>query len=251
MKKLIKLFVIAAIVVVGLGIVKNGIAQVILTSALSKAVHVPVKIKSVNLSFLSASINLKGMNVHNPSGFNDKLLAEIPHIFIDFEPGELLKGRAHFKEVRLDLKEMTVIKNKDGKMNVDSVKPSPTEKRTAKEKAKPETGDKPPKLMIDKLSLSIGRVVYKDYSAGGDPVVQVFDINIKDREYTNIDDPAAIVSLLMFEALTRTTLASLASLDVNAFKEGGIQALSKGLGVVGDGTDIIQNKAKELLNLLN
>ena len=110
---------------------------------------------------------------------------------------------------------------------------------------------KPPKLMIDKLSLSIGKVVYKDYSQGGQqPQVQTFDINIQNREYRNIDNPSAIVSLVMFEALTRTSLSRLANLDLDSFKEGGIQALSKGLGVVSDGTDVVQNTTKQLLNLI-
>lgn len=251
MKKPVKILLFAVVVIFGLSVAKNGITQAILTSALSGAAHVPVKIGGVNLSFLSASIRLKDINVHNPSGFKDRWMAQIPQVFIDFEPGELFQGRAHFKEVRLDLKEMTVVRNKDGRLNVDSVKPTTEQKKEAKQKAKPASGQKPPKLMIDKLSLSIGRVVYKDYSAGGEPQIQTFDINIKDREYTNIDDPSAVVSLLMFEALTRTSLSSLANLDVNAFKEGGIQALSKGLGVVGDGTDVVQNSAKQLLNLLN
>ncbi len=143
------------------------------------------------------------------------------------------------------------MKNKDGKLNIDTVKPSPEEKKEAQEKARPEPGKPAPKLMIDKLTLSIGRVIYKDYSAGGEPQVQTFDVNIQNREFTNIDNPSTIVSLLMFEALTRTTLSSLANLDVNAFKEGGLSALSKGLGVVGEGTDVVENKAKELLNLFN
>lgn len=251
MKKPIKILLFTVVIVFGLSVVKNGITQTILTSALSGAAHVPVKIGSVDLSFLSASIRLKDINVYNPSGFKDKRMAQIPQVFIDFEPGELFQGRAHFKEVRLDLKEMTVVRNKDGKLNVDSVKPTEEQKKEAKQKAKPASGQKPPKLMIDKLFLSIGRVVYEDYSAGGEPQIQTFDINIKDREYTNIDNPSAVVSLLMFEALTRTSLSSLANLDVNAFKEGGIQALSKGLGVVGDGADVVQNSAKQLLNLLN
>lgn len=249
MNKAVKTIVLVVVVLVVLSVAKNTIAQSVLSGTLSKVAHVPVQIGSMNVGLLSSKIDIKRLKVYNPSGFPDRLMIDVPQIFIHFDPPALFKGQAHFKEVKLDLQEMTVVRNKDGKLNVDSVKPTEKEKSEAKEKAAPEPGKSAPKLMIDKLSLSIGRVVYKDYSAGGEPAVQTFDINIKDREYTNIDNPATVVSLLMFEALTRTTLSSLANLDVSAFKDGGIQALSKGLGVVGDGTEAVQNKAKELLNL--
>ena len=53
----------------------------------------------------------------------------------------------------------------------------------------------------------------------------------------------------MFEALTRTTLSQLTNLDISSFKEGGLQALSKGLGLLSDGTGAAQNTAKQILNL--
>ena len=251
MKQLAKILILVVVVLVVLGVVKNTLAQTVITSALSRATHVPVQIGSTKVGFLSSTIDIKKLRVYNPSGFPDKLMIDVPQIYIAFDPPALFKGQAHFKEVKLDLKEMTVVRNKDGKLNVDAVKPSSEEKKESKEKAKPEPGKKAPKLMIDKLSLSIGRVTYKDYSAGGEPTVQTFDVNIQNREFTYIDNPTTVVSLLMFEALTRTTLSSLANLDVNAFKEGGLQALSKGLGVVGDGTGAVEDKAKQLLNLLN
>ena len=251
MKKIIKVAVLVVVVFVVLGVVKNTIAQTIISGAISSAAHVPVQIGSTHVGLMATKIDIKNLRVYNPRNFPDKLMIDVPQIFIDFDPSALFKGQVHFKEVKLDLKEMVVIRNKEGKMNVDSVKPTTQQKSDAKEQAKPSPGKNTPKLMIDKLSISIGQVIYKDYSAGGAPQVQTFNINIKDREYTNIDNPASVVSLLMFEALTRTTLSSLVNLDVNAFKDGGIQALSKGLGVVGDGTEVVQNKAKELLNFLN
>jgi uncharacterized protein involved in outer membrane biogenesis len=252
MKKAVKIVVIGVLALVVLGVIKNSIFQSVLTSVLSGAAHVPVRVGSVDLSFLSASIRLKNLQVHNPSGFPGRLMIDVPQVFIDFEPAELFQGRAHFKEVRLELKEMTVIRDKNGRLNVDAVKPTEQQKNEARQKAKtpPGHGGRPPKLLIDKLDLSIGRVVYKDYSAGKEPQIQTFDINIQHRVYNNIDNPSAVVSLIMFEALTRTTLSSLASLDVSAFKEGGLQALSKGLGVVTDGTDVVQNTTKQLLNLI-
>ncbi len=252
MNKMIKMVVWTVVLVLVLSVAKNAIAQAVLSSAVSTAAHVPARIGGVNLSFISASIRIKNFQLSNPSGFPEKIMVDVPQIFIDFDPAALFRGRAHFEEVRLDLKQLTVIKNKDGKLNVEAVKPSDKDKKQSHEKANAASGGKAPKLHIDKLVLSIGQVVYKDYSVGGEPQVQSFDINIKDREYANIDDPAQVVNLVMFEALTRTSLSRLVSLDLDSFKEGGIQALSKGLGAVTDGTDAVSTTAKQLLgSILN
>jgi len=252
MNKIVKTLIVVVAVLAVLTVAKNGITQAVMTSAISGAAHVPTHIGSVNLSLLKASIRVKDLKLSNPSGFPEKLMLHIPQIFIDFNPGALFKGKAHFEEVRLELRDLVVIKNKEGKVNVDTVKPTPGQKKESQEKAKDASRGKPPKLHIDKLVISIGRVTYKDYSAGGEPVVQNFDINIQDRVYENITDPTQVVSLLMFEALTRTSLSSLVNLDIDAFKEGGISALSKGLGVVTDGTDAAATTAKQLIgSILN
>ena len=250
MKNLVKVLLAIAALFLLMGLMKNVIAQNILTGAISAVAHVPVKAGGVEVRFSPASIRIKDLKVYNPSGFPDKLMLTMPQVFIDFVPGELLKGRAHLREVRLDLEELVVVRDSKGRLNVDAVKPTEHEKNEARQKAKAPAGQKAPQLFIDKLSLSIGKVVYKDYSTGSaQPSVQTFDINIRNREFRNIDNPTAIVGLLMFEALTRTTLSRLVNLDVNAFKEGGIQALSKGLGLVNDGSEKVQNTTKQILNL--
>ena len=158
MKQIAKILILIVVVFVVLSAVKNTIAQTLISGAISNAAHVPVQIGSTNVRLLSASIDIKKLRVYNPSGFSDKLMMDMPQIFIDFDPSALFKGQAHFKEVKLDLKEMTVVRNKDGKMNVDSVKPTSQEKQQSRQEAKPSGGQKAPKLMIDKLSISIGQV---------------------------------------------------------------------------------------------
>ncbi len=251
-----KLKVVVAIVVVlvVLNVAKNMIVQAAICAGASKAAKVPVKIGSTRFSFLASSIDLRDLRVENPRGFPEKLMIHAPQVKIDVEPMDLFKGIAHFEEASLNLKEVIVVKNREGKLNIDAVKPTPEEKQADKERAAEtkKTAGKKTKLQIDKLSLTIGRVVYKDYSSGGkEPNVQVFDVNIKDRVYTNIDNPTAIVRIIMFEALTRTTLSRLAGLDVGIFKDGALGAVSGGLGVVSDGTQAVENQTKKVLSLFD
>jgi uncharacterized protein involved in outer membrane biogenesis len=253
----LKLLGVILVALIALSVLKNVLIQAAITGSISRAAHVPVQISSTDFSLMKSSIRIKGLRVMNPSGYPDKLMIDAPLVLIDMDPRALFHGQAHFEEVRIDLREVQVVKNKDGKVNVEAAKPTEKEKEKQKQSqqaaAQPKTtGAKGPKLKIDKLVLSIGKVTYKDYSGGGPkPAVQDFEINIKDRVYTNIDNPSAIVSLVMFEALTRTTLSRLAGLDLGVFKDGALGAISGGLGLVSDGAEGFEQKAKSLLKLFN
>ncbi len=229
---------------------KNLLMQTVLGASISGAAHVPVSIGGTDVSFMKSSITLKEIRVKNPSGFKDPLMLHAPLVSIDFDPPAFFKGVAHFQEVRLNLAEVVVVKNKEGKLNIDAVKPKESDKQKQVKAKEDKAKGKSPKLKIDKLSLTIGRVVYKDYSSGAnEPAVQTFDINIKDRVYTNIENPSGIISLIMVEALTRTTLSRLAGLDVSIFKDGALGAMSGGLGVVGDGAETLEKTAKGIASL--
>ncbi len=212
----------------------------------------PVTIGSTRVGFLSGTIQLKNLVIHNPAGYPEKHLLTAPEVTIDFEPARLLKGSAHFKEIRLNLSEVNVIKRKDGQINVKALKPAEESKgkKTPAPAAEKEKEGKKMGLQIDRLYLSVGKVVYKDYT-GSDSQTQVFDVGIKDRVYTNIQDPSALVSLIVFEALTRTTLARLADLDLDVFKEAGLKALGGGLGALEGGESALEDTGKALLGMFN
>lgn len=253
MNKLLRNGLIVVVVVFVLSVMKNGIVQAMIEKAVSSAAHVPVHIGRTQAKILSTSIRLEGLRVFNPAGFPEKVMLDAPLVSADYELPAIFKGRVHFKEIDVDLKELIVIKNRDGKLNVDVMKPTHKENAERKEKQKQtQEKKKPMALQIDRLRLSIGRVVYRDYSGGqSSPSEQVFDINIRDRIFTDIHDPAVVVNVVMFEALTRTTLSRILSLDTNMFKEGGLDALGKGLDLVDGGSQTVENTAKGILNMFN
>ena len=226
-----------------LSFIKNSIAGSAIQTAVQAVTHVPVKISSTNLSLVTTSISLKGVKIFNPSSYPDKLMLDAPEVAIHFDLPSYFKHELRFKEVKLNMKELVVIRNKDGSINVNELKP----KETAKKK---ETqGKSAPKIKIDKLYLSIGKVVYKDYSMGSTPVVQTFDINMQNKEYRNINDLTVLTSLIMSEALMRTTLSKLANLDVAGFKDTAESALGKGLSLAGDTADTLESNAKNILGM--
>ncbi len=227
---------------------KNLLAKSLLAGGLSQAAHVPVSIGSTRVELKNAKISLKDLRVKNPRGFHEDLMLDAPEIAIDFDLKAFWQGKTHFQEVRLDLSELVVIRNRDGQLNVDALRPKDTSRKESGQQAS-SAKTATPKFLIDKLILTVGKVTYKDYSVGPEPAIQEFNVGIRGREYSHIDNPQSLVSLIMFEALTRTTLVNLANLDLSAFQNDASGILSSGLNFLGSNKDKVQKVAQELLSI--
>jgi hypothetical protein len=92
-----------------------------------------------------------------------------------------------------------MVKNKEGKLNVDSLKIIEQQKAGAKDE-----GAKKPKkemaIQIDLANLAIGRIVSKDYSLEGPPAIKVYDVNLN-KSYKNITSVQQLAALIISEPL--------------------------------------------------
>lgn len=245
MKKPVKIIIAIVVVLFVLSCFKNFLIQTAIGGGVSSAIHLPVSIGSTNASFISSSIKIKNFKLKNPGGFKDRVMVDAPLLFIDFDPSSIGKPKLRFEDVQLNLKEITIVKNAKGEVNVNALKP----KQKEGEKSKPVAKKPAPKFHIDRLTLTIGKVTYKDYSRGDKPQIEVFDANIHDRVFTNMEDPKAIVSVIMLEALARTSIGALANLDTSFLTDNAEDILNKGLGFAKDGAGTLEESAKGILSI--
>jgi hypothetical protein len=174
----------------------------------------------MNIGILNTLIGINGLQLFNPPGFVDKLMVDLPEVYVDYNFGAFIKRKVHLEEVRLDLKEFSVIRNEKGELNLDSLRvvEEKKEEKIEGEEGKEEEKTKMPELQIDVLELKIGKVVYKDYSKGTPPKVREFNVNIDER-YENITNPRAFISLIIVKALKNTTIARLTNFNLGALQE--------------------------------
>lgn len=191
MKKIFIIFLIIALALVAVGISKDQLIKSSLTLATSKIMGVEVQIEGFSLGVLKPIIRIRGFKLYNPEGFPKEPLVDIPKINVDYDLGALLKKKIHLNRVEFDLNEMTVVRSKDGKLNVDELAVAKKEEKPSELIA----------LQIDYLSLSIGRIVYKDFSKGEKPSIEIFEVNIKNKVYKNITSAHALAALVLVEAL--------------------------------------------------
>ena len=217
-----KIIIIPAIVfavLIALFFGKNMIIKTSVSAGVKAMTGLKLSIRSMNVGVFKSLIGINELKLYNPSGFVDELMIDLPEIYVDYDLGAFMKGKAHFEEVRLNLKEFIVVKNADGQLNLDSLKVvEAAEEEEVIEKGKKEK-TKMPDLQIDLLDLKIGTVIYKDYSKGTPPKERVFNVNIDER-YENITDPQSFVRLIILKALKNTTIASLTNFDLGKLQEG-------------------------------
>ena len=215
-KKPIKLILIAAAVIGGLLVLKNVIAQAAVIGGVRAFTGLRVDVAGLDIGLLHTHVGIKGLRVHNPAGFSDAVMVNLPEAYVDYRLGDLLKGKTHLEEVRINLKELVVERNKQGQVNLSSV--AAVQQAQGQAPVQPADAKKPqPPLQIDVLQLQIGKVVYKDYGVGPEPKVQEFPVNINER-YQDIHDPRVLASLIIVKALSKTTIARLANFDVAGLK---------------------------------
>lgn len=200
-KIIIAVFIIAFIYSVSL--FKNILIKSIVTAGATQVTGADVKIKDLSFDILDSSIHINGFQMYNPVGFPKEILIDIPKIQVEYDLSALLKKQLHLPWVEIDLKEIAVIKNRQGRLNVNSLKFA-QKKEEPQAPAKQETQKTIP-MHIDLLKLNIGRVIHKDFSVGEKPSVEVYNINIK-KTYKNITGVTQLVTLVLAESFKLTTI---------------------------------------------
>ena len=215
MKKIIIIVTIVLVILLVLSFAKNIIAKTSVSAGVRAMTGLKLSMKSMNIGVFRTLIGIKELKLHNPPGFPDKLMVSMPEIYVDYDLGAFLKKKVHLEEMRLNLKEFTVVKNEKGELNLDLLKVVQAQKE-GKKPQEQEKG-KAPEMQIDSLELKIGKVIYKDYSRGRVPSVREFKINLNER-YENISNPYTLVSLIVVKALMNTTIARLADIDLDGLQ---------------------------------
>ncbi|MDP8216534.1 MAG: AsmA family protein [Candidatus Kaelpia imicola] len=269
MAKLFKvLFILCILVLVLIGamfVFRDQVVKFVVSAGVKKITGLRLDMADLNLDIPETIISIEGMQLYNPRGYEDKLMVDIPEIYIDYDLSAILKNDIHLKEVRINLREMIVVKKRDGELNLDSlkvVKSADREQVAAKAKEEKPEEKKKTNFRVDHLKLKIGRVIYKDYSSGPKPVIKEYDLNIDDS-YDNITDPQALARLILVRALINTNIANfkiknLQSLTANTLNmtigelEGGVK---QGIGIsetLGESAkDITEKAGQAIKNIFN
>lgn len=180
---------------------KNQILKTTLTASASKIMGAPVTLRQFSFGIFQQSIVLTDLKVYNPPGFDNQPFLDAPLIKVEYVLTDLLAGKLHFKNITFSLKELVIIKDREGKLNVDALKVAKPKEKSTSAKAETELP-----LKIDILELSIGKIILKDYTAGEPPKIRVHDIGYKKQIYRNITSAQQLAALIISQGLQETAI---------------------------------------------
>jgi len=195
MKRKPMIWIIVVLVIVGISILKDQVIKSAVTVVATKITGAPVHINGFSFGILTRSVKISGFRMYNPEGFPKGILVDFPKINVEYDLGSLLKKKIHLTNVDIELKELGIEKNKEGKLNVDSLKVA----KKDGEKQKSGSSEQMP-MQIDSLKLKMGRIVSKDFSSGEQPTVKVYDVNIE-KSYKNITSGQQLAVLILAESM--------------------------------------------------
>ncbi len=188
-----KIFVSIIIVLFAVFMLKDFIFSWGVGKALSKVLGTRVEIGSASLGIISGSAKIKNIRVYQPQGFGGGLLLDAPLIQGSVKPLSIIAGEPHIRKLIIDIRDVQVVRDKNGVLNVDKLKVAKVEKEDKKPDVKV-------KWRIDSLDLSIYRVVSKDLS-GQRPSIEAHELNIKNAHFENIQSAEALVSIILMQSL--------------------------------------------------
>jgi len=222
----IVIWIVAAFLV--LSLTKDLFIKFSVEKAVGLVTGLKIEIKSLNVGIFRTAVRIKGLKIFNPGQFKDRVMADMPEIYVDYDLPAVFAHTVHLEYLKLNLKEFIVVKNAAGELNLNSLKVV----TAGKEGVKPKVQGKAPNIKIDNFELKIGKAFYKDYSGGGAPSVKEFNVNIDER-YTNVDDLYTVVSIIVVKALANTSIAGMANFDVNGLQGTVMKGLSSATNAAG------------------
>jgi len=232
-KKRYLILIIILCVFLVLIIGKNMVIKHVLAGGVKTLTGLKMHIDKTDVGVFSTKIALEGLTLYNPKDFPDKVMIEMPELYVDYDLGAMFKKNVHLSELRINLKEFVVVRNKDGLLNLDSLK---VVKETKQESAQPDKKVKKAKpdgsFQIDVMSLKIDKVIFKDYSVGDKPKITEYPVKINEK-FTNINDPKKVANVIIVKAIMNTAIGRLTSFDVNALAASASDTLKGATKIIG------------------
>lgn len=202
-KNLLRWVGVFVIAIVILSVAKDFLIKSIIEMTAPEIIGSKIQMGSFSLGIFSQQIHIKNLKLYNPPNFPDEAFLNMPEIRVNVNVQELITGKMHFPLVVFNMEEMIVIKNKEGKLNVDSLKIVQEQMVASKGKS-----TQLPVFKIDILKLSIGKIIVKDFTHASPEVVEVYNVAIKDKTIRNIDGAPKLIASVMVEALKPTAVRS-------------------------------------------
>jgi len=232
---------LAIFLLASFAVIKHLKIKEIVESQIENSLGINISIEKIEFSPLLAHIWVSGITIHNPRDFIENELAYIEMIHFVFDPVEfMIKKKPNIYLLGLDLKRLNIIKNVDGKVNIEEINPLKDKDAALK--------DKTP-FYFDLLVLSVGSVRYVDYS-GPKKKEHLYLIGLKNATFVGLKDEQDVVRMVVAKAIENTDIGKIINLKIIPVVSQINETFSSALGTAKTGARSIRGIIKLPFDLL-
>jgi hypothetical protein len=149
-----RLLILAIVLVVALILLKDEIIRNIAEKQIRKSTGMDVKIGALHVSLTEPIFNLENFVLYNTAEFGGGTFLDVPDLHLEFYP-DAAKRELRFKLVRMNVRELNIVENLQGRTNITTVAGALENLQTDRANSH-ETVFKG----IDTLNLSVGKIRY-------------------------------------------------------------------------------------------
>jgi uncharacterized protein involved in outer membrane biogenesis len=117
-KWLFVLLFVAVALIVGLLLSKDAIAKAAVVQQIRAQTGMDVKIGRFSIGLLSPVVTIEDFKLYNTPEFGGTPFLDIPELHIEFDRDALTQRKLHITLLRLNLAELTVVRNDSGRTNI-------------------------------------------------------------------------------------------------------------------------------------
>jgi uncharacterized protein involved in outer membrane biogenesis len=192
MRRLIRwalyLFIVLVVLGVAAILLLNTIAKQVLESRLRANTGMDVRIGQVDVGLLSPTVTIDNLKIYKSADFGGSVFIDIPELHVEYDPAAIRSHKLHFTLVRLDLAELSLVQDKQGRSNVrDLDRHSGGASRGQKS-----SGADFKFTGIDTLNLTLGKFRKSDLGSGRGEEIQ---FGIKNQISHNVNSEADLGTL--------------------------------------------------------
>jgi hypothetical protein len=190
-----RLLILAIVIVVALVLLKDTIIKNIAENQIRKSTGMDVKIGAMHVGLTRPVFNVENFVLYNTAEFGGGTFIDVPDLYLELVP-DAKKGELRFKIVRMNVRELNIIENMQGRTNITSV----TGALDTLQKNRTNSNEAVFKG-IDTLNLTVGKIRYINMRAPKRN--QEFNLALQNEVVLNVrtwEDMAAIIFKVLLRA---------------------------------------------------
>jgi hypothetical protein len=235
MKKLLVGAGLAGAGLLGMAVLaRNFIARKSVELGVERITGFPLTIQSVHVGLFNGQLDVAGLKLMNPPGFEERQFVDLKNLHVDYRLGSMLAGAPHINDMLVDIDHLVIVKNTNGVSNAQKLKGVSSSNKPSKTKYR-----------VDVLRIHVGHVTVKDF-ARAKPTTKNLRMDIT-ATYRDITDSTDITRLVLMTVMSQARIPEI-GLNADDLKRrlGGVEGVAGEM--IGTTTNILDQTGKSLLD---